>query len=141
MSAFPIHVMNCYPTEMIAGIGRIIKACSSMGVPYVDDLNAPDAAPHGCTKMYYTFDKWGQRSSTLTAFLPRTIVYERRDRLHVCTNTVVRRVEINKSASGLVAEGIYISRPEEPGVRLVRARREVILCAGAIFSPHILMLR
>ncbi|EIW79544.1 alcohol oxidase [Coniophora puteana RWD-64-598 SS2] len=119
---------------------EIIKACSSMGVPYVDDLNAPDAPPHGCTKMYYTFDKWGQRSSTLTAFLPSTIARERRDRLHICTNTVVRRVEISKSGSGLSAEGVWIASSTGEGARLVKARREVVLSAGAVFSPHLLML-
>lgn len=112
-----------------------------MGVPYVDDLNAPDAIPHGCTKMYFTLDSWGQRSSTLTAFLSHQVVRERRDRLHLCTNAVVRRVEVGKSAGGLVAEGIWISCPGRLDVRLVRAHREVVLSAGAIYSPHILMLR
>ncbi|KIP07165.1 hypothetical protein PHLGIDRAFT_30130 [Phlebiopsis gigantea 11061_1 CR5-6] len=120
--------------------GKIIKACSSMGVPYVDDLNAIDASPHGCTKMYWTIDNWGRRSSTLTAFLPLHVVHERKDRLHVCTNTVVRRIDIQNSTDGLVAEGVWITSAAQGKARLVKARREVVLSAGAIFSPHVLML-
>lgn len=112
-----------------------------MGVPYIDDLNAPNAPPHGCTKMYYTLDKWGQRSSTLTAFLPSTFVRSNRDRLHVCVNAVVTRIEVKDSASGLVAGGVRITNATGDEVSLIKARREVILTAGAIFSPHLLMLR
>ena len=112
-----------------------------MGVPYVDDLNAADAPPHGCTKMYWTIDRWGRRSSTLTAFLPSGLVHERRGRLHVCTNAVVSRVDIQNPADGLVAEGVWVTGAAHGKARLVKARREVILSAGAIFSPHVLMLR
>lgn len=112
-----------------------------MGVPYVDDINAPDASPHGCTKTYWTIDKWGQRSSTLTAFLTPQLAHERRNRLHICTNTIVERIEISKSTDGLAAEGVLITDTKGQNTRLVKARREVILSAGAIFSPHVLMLR
>ena len=112
-----------------------------MGLPYIDDLNAPNAQPHGCTKMYYTFDQWGQRSSTLTAFLPSTLVHARHDRLHICTNAIATQIKIEQKDHELVAEGVRISSPDGNQVHLVRARHEVILTAGAIFSPHLLMLR
>ncbi len=80
--------------------------------------------------------KDGQRHSTARAFL-----HPVRDRanLFVVTGQSVRRVAFE----GERATGVYVVPTEEYRTgkeRLVRARREVILSAGAIDSPKILLL-
>lgn len=92
--------------------------------------------------MHFTIDQNGCRSSTLTAFLPISIVKARQNHLAICTGTLVNRVEVGNKNGQIIAEGIWVQALDVPGTsRLVRARREVILAAGPINSPHILMLR
>ena len=75
----------------------------------------------------------GKRCSTATAFLHPVM---ERSNLHIGTGVTVRSVifEGNKA--------VGVSYVQEPNniEGSVRARREVILSAGAIGSPHILML-
>ena len=78
----------------------------------------------------------GRRWSTASAYL-----HPARDRenLFVLTHTHVRRLELK----GDQVEGVWVvnSGEEVTGKeRLFRARREVILSAGAVGSPHILFL-
>ncbi|KAH9950885.1 GMC oxidoreductase [Amylocystis lapponica] len=87
----------------------IIRASESLGVPYVEDLNSPLHPPHGCAKMHFNIDGRGYRSSTLTAFLPRPLVNERKAHLHICTNSIVLRIEIKEDANDIRrAEGVYV---------------------------------
>ncbi|CAG0907537.1 unnamed protein product, partial [Darwinula stevensoni] len=76
--------------------------------------------------------KRGVRHSTARAYL--TPVQHRKN-LHVVLNTPVARIVIDeKTAKGIE----YLT---EDGARhFVSARREVILSAGAVASPQILML-
>lgn len=124
-------------------MGRIIEATTSLGLPYVEDLNSPLHPSHGCAKMHYTIDKSGQRSSTLTAFLPSSLTNSRKHNLHICTRTVVRRIEVTNHDGALTADGVWIqgTAGAAPIHRFVRARREVILSAGPMGSPQMLQLR
>ncbi|GJJ10598.1 hypothetical protein Clacol_004825 [Clathrus columnatus] len=123
---------------------HIVQATSALGLPYVEDLNSPLEPPHGCTKMHYNIDSKGRRSSTLSAFLPPELVRERQSRLHICTRTIVLKIGIiGEKATSLSAEGVWIQKKDQPSLnkpRFVRAKREVILAAGPIGSPQILML-
>ncbi|KAH7917272.1 alcohol oxidase [Leucogyrophana mollusca] len=119
---------------------EIISATTELGVPYVDDLNLPLNPSHGCTKMHYTIDSSGRRSSTLTAFLPAELMKARKQHLHLCTGAIVQQVEITNKTGGASAEGIWLQSEKSLSSRFVRARREVILTAGPISSPQILML-
>ncbi|KAK7691578.1 hypothetical protein QCA50_004977 [Cerrena zonata] len=120
----------------------IVKAASTMGVPYVEDLNSPLHPPHGCAKMHFIIDDQGKRSSTFTAFLSRDVAESRKDYLHICTFAQVQKIVTNKVSGEIVAEGVSVQAANGSGPsRFIRARREVILCSGAISSPHILLLR
>ncbi|OSX60725.1 hypothetical protein POSPLADRAFT_1048097 [Postia placenta MAD-698-R-SB12] len=123
--------------------GGIIRASKALGIPYVDDLNSPLHSSHGCAKMHYTIDAKGYRSSTLEAFLPKKLVIQRRQHLHICTNAAVTRIDIQRDEKGgMTANGVYIqsTKANTTRLRLVRARKEVILSAGPIGSPQVLML-
>ena len=73
----------------------------------------------------------GRRTSTARAFLHPVA---RRSNLDVRTGATVRRVVIQAGR----ARGVELERAGEPA--RVDARREVILCGGAINSPQLLML-
>ncbi|KAJ7642731.1 alcohol oxidase [Mycena polygramma] len=120
---------------------HIIKATSSFGIPYVDDPNSPHQPAHGCAKIHYSIDQWGRRSSTFSAFLPRKLANSRAHRLHICPNTLVRSIELASGPKNriLKAEGVWI-QAMNGAPRLIRARKEIVLCAGPIGSPHLLLL-
>lgn len=125
-------------------LDRIIEASKALGVPYVDDLNFPLHPSHGCAKMHFNIDASGRRSSALTGFLPPDLVTQRQGHLHICTNTMVLRIDIQHGEKGLKAGGVTIQSREHNAhspSRFIRARREVILSAGPIISPQLLMLR
>ncbi|KAK7012866.1 pyranose dehydrogenase 2 [Favolaschia claudopus] len=122
---------------------HIIKATSSLGLPYIEDCNSPFQPAHGCAKIHYSIDTGGQRCSTFAAFLPLPLAKRRAEQLHICTNTRVHRIELahGSKLAKLKAEGVWIQENNSAvPPRLIRARKEIILCAGPIGSPHILLL-
>lgn len=74
----------------------------------------------------------GARRSAADAYLRPA---RRRPNLQVRTGTVVRRVVVE----GGSAVGVEVVGPRG-GVETLRARREVLLAAGAVNSPHLLQL-
>ena len=89
-------------------------------------------------------DSSSYRHSTDRAFLPPHLVQERKARLKLCTNALVTRIEFENSASGIRATGVHIVPSDSAaGAQgyFAKATREVILCAGALVSPQILMFR
>jgi len=106
-----------------------IEAAKENGYPYNPDYNGP--VQEGVGHYQLTVDK-GRRCSSAAAFL-RPI--RGRKNLRVVTNARVDRVVIEHGR----ATGVDIRRPD--GSRqVISAAREVILCAGAIGSPQLLML-
>ncbi|KAM5541494.1 hypothetical protein V8D89_004684, partial [Ganoderma adspersum] len=68
---------------------------------------------------------------------------ERKARLKICTNALVTRIEFEDSASEVRAVGVHFeSSNSAAGGQgyFAKATREIILCAGALVSPQILML-
>ena len=113
-----------------------------MGVPYVEDLNSPLHPPHGCAKMHYSIDDKGERASTFAAFLPQSVAESRKESLHICTSARVERIVFQAKAGRTVADGVYIQNANNPGQsRFIKVRREIVLSAGTISSPQILLLR
>ncbi|KAI0782326.1 hypothetical protein C8Q75DRAFT_506562 [Abortiporus biennis] len=119
----------------------IIQASEALGIPYIDDINALDESrlfQQGCAKIHHNMHQNGERASTLSTFLPLELAQSRRNHLHICTNTVVDKLFINTEGDTPRATGIYVRSSEGPN--LIRARKEIILSAGAFASPRILML-
>ena len=123
---------------------RAIQAAKSIGLPYIPDLNSPTHPPFGCGRLHFTIDENSHRHSAYHAFLPKVLALARRDHLHICTNTIVERLETERTAQGeLIVTGVTLGPREEGkrGRRSVRAKREVILSAGPFGTPQILMVR
>lgn len=120
-----------------------------MGIPYTPYANDPSSPPVTCDRVDLTLDEHGRRFSTFDAFLPAETASRRRGNLFICTGAVVSKLDLEKTSSGLKAVGVYFQRDlDAPGgsspldtVFHVSVKREVVLCAGAIVSPQILLLR
>jgi choline dehydrogenase len=105
-----------------------VEAAQAAGFPYNDDYNAQDQ--YGVGYFQLTARK-GLRCSSAKAYLKPI---RNRKNLHVITNVLTTRVLFDgKRAIGI--EGISGGERVE-----IKARGEVILSAGAIGSPQILML-
>lgn len=106
-----------------------IEAAKANGHAYNPDYNGP--VQDGVGHFQLTVNK-GRRCSSAAAFLKPI---RDRQNLQVVTRAQVHRVVIAQGR----AIGVEIRRPD--GSRqVIRAAREVILCAGAIGSPQLLML-
>ncbi|MHA6325011.1 GMC family oxidoreductase [Roseivivax sp. CAU 1753] len=104
-----------------------MAAASEAGIPRVDDFNTGDNAGVG---YFRVSQKGGWRVSMAKAFLRKADP----DALRIETGAQVKRLDIE----GGRAVGVQFDRDGVAGT--ARARAEVILCAGAIGSPHILQL-
>ncbi|HEX8102893.1 MAG TPA: GMC family oxidoreductase N-terminal domain-containing protein [Solirubrobacteraceae bacterium] len=108
---------------------RFLASAEASGIRYVPDYNTPEQ--DGCAMAQVT-QRNGARWSTADAFLKPALG---RDNLEVVTGAQVLRVELD----GTRAVGVRY-RDKRGAESVARASREVILAAGAIGSPQLLML-
>lgn len=128
--------LHVAPQLMLTRPTRTISACENLGLPYIDDINSPSHPPFGCGRLHFTRDNNAHRSSTYHAFLPKQLAIRRKSNLHICTGTIVEKLDINAQRK---VQGVYLSSGRS--TKLVRVVREVVLSAGPFASPQILMLR
>ena len=104
------------------------KAMAAQGFNYNADFNAADPEGYGPRQMNI---RNGRRESMATAFLKPV---RRRNNLTVLADTLVNKVLLKDGK----ASGVAVERD---GVKQVlNCRREVIVCAGAVQSPQVLLL-
>ena len=114
------------------------------GIQCYTDLNAPDFPSAGTGILDVCQDSNFHRHSTNRAFLPAALTQERKARLKICTNTLVTKIELVNEAGQLRATGVHLEAEtaRKAGQKYyAAASKEVILCAGALGSPQLLMLR
>ena len=104
-----------------------MKAAKEMGLKIVD-YNGKDQ--EGFSSIQQTIRK-GVRSSTSLEYLGNTAS---RKNLHIAVNSHVTKVAIKDKK----ATGVYVVRDGRK--QFIKAKKEVIVSAGAIGSPQILML-
>lgn len=122
-----------------------IKACQAIGIPFVTQGNHP-SGPAACIfDVERTMGEGGWRITTFDAFLPPEVLRKRKSRLTVCTGVVASSIDICDDKDGMSAKGVFLepSSDKEAIAKkyYVAAKREVILCGGALVSPQLLMLR
>ena len=126
-SAGPIHIRR--PGDPHPMAPAFIEAAREMGMPILDDLNGPMRPGAGYINMNIAAD--GTRVSAVRAFLRPALS---RPNLTLLLNTDV--VKLNFKGSRCV--GVKIKT--DGVVKGITANKEVILAAGAIHSPKLLML-
>jgi choline dehydrogenase len=118
--SFPAHV---HPLTR-----RWLQACQQFGLRYTHDFNAGDQ--DGCG-IYQIAARDGLRSSSASAYLRPA---RGRKNLTVITGARVTRV-LTEKARAVGVQSVHRGSPLE-----LRADREVVVCAGAINTPKLLLL-
>lgn len=108
---------------------RLLQASEAAGIPRIADYNGPE---QDGASMFQVTQRNGQRFSTADAFLRPALG---RPNLEVRTGVTVLGIEFE----GDRAVGVRL-RKGRRGEELARADREVLLSAGAINSPQLLLL-
>jgi choline dehydrogenase len=123
----PLHV--CEQRSPRALDRRLLDASHDAGIPLIADYNGPE---QDGASMFQVTQRDGKRHSAADAFLRPALA---RTNLELRTNATVLGIALE----GARAVGVRVKkgrRDEE----LIRAEREVLLSAGAINSPQLLML-
>ncbi len=125
----PIHITR-HPEEQLSPVSRaFMRATSAVcGIPVLDDFNAEN---QNCASTYHMSASHGVRSSTAEGYIMPSL---ERTNFHLEIHAHVRRIVVDKGR----ATGVEYD--QNGNVSTVNAAREVILSAGAIGSPQILML-
>ena len=121
---------------------RILEAGKWLGIPHVPDINAPDTPSVASIVVDFAIDRQRHRVSTFSAFLPKSLAEDRKSDLKICTGSFAKRVVVERGAAGNRATGVYFQANTGSNKEyFAKARREIVLCAGAIATPQILLLR
>lgn len=107
----------------------MVEAGVQAGYPRTDDLNGYQQEGFG--PMDRTVTPQGRRASTARGYLDQT---RSRKNLTIVTYATTDTIEFE----GKKAIGVKYYRGKHPQEHVVKARKEVLLCAGAIASPQIL---
>jgi predicted dehydrogenase (TIGR03970 family) len=123
----PVPVSRSLATELHPLSRAFAEACADLGFPDEPDKNAP--GPPGCGRLPRNIVDGVRINAALAYIVPN----RRRDNLLIESAVTARRVIIQ----GNRAVGVEIERAG----RVDRINGDVIvLCAGAVMSPHLLLL-
>lgn len=110
----------------------LVKACAILGIPYQPDYNASQSA-FGVSPFQFLISETMRRETSYSAFVgaapPPNLVIRSRCRVDRILFDAARR-----------AVAVVITDPSTGGSMEVPVRHEIVLAAGAIGSPQILML-
>ncbi len=122
--------LNVTYAEQPSGLGEVfVEACTQCGIPRNDDYNG--AEQEGASMLQFTI-KNNQRHSVASAFLKPVL---QRKNLTVKTNVFVKKIIIENDR----AIGVEVFTGAQTTEKIY-CNKEIILSAGAIQSPQILML-
>jgi choline dehydrogenase len=123
----PLPIRRHAPNEYVAWQAAFVEACTQLGFPECYDSNEPNTygvGPHAMNKVD------GRRISAAEAFLVPSV--RARANFALRPNTIVRRITFrNRRVSGVEVQG--------PGGVETIATERVVLCAGAINTPAVLL--
>ena len=131
----PLGVSVRGPT--LRGARGFVEACEAIGIPRGDYNGRDRENPAGVSSLFQTTTRKGKRQSTYHAFLEGEA--EQRSNLTILTGYQVTRLLLEYRGGEFEVTGVECCTKE--GVRKVlSAQKEIILSAGAVGSPQILML-
>lgn len=106
-----------------------IRAGQQMGLKYVNDFNGWSQEGVG---FYQTTTKNGERASVSQTYLKSV---KDNPKLTIITQALVHKIEIDND----IATGVIYSIADQAPIQ-VKAKKEIIVSAGAIGSPKVLLL-
>jgi len=115
---------------------QFVLAAAAAGIPTGDYNGRDRGGPPGLASLFQTTTRDGKRSSTYRAFLEPVLD---RPNLTVITHALAEQVLIEPGETGLRATGVRY-RAADGTTTTVHADREVVVSAGAIGSPQLLLL-
>jgi choline dehydrogenase len=124
----PLHVEALRSVNPLTR--AFLDACEAQGIAKNPDFNGPTQAG---ASLYQVTQKNGARASAADEYLKPVL---RRGNLTVWTNVHVARILIEEGR----ASGVEFLQKQSTDRQQVRAAKEVILCGGAVGSPHLLLL-
>src|SRR5205085_201812 len=122
---------------VLTGAQEFVDAAVAAGIPPGDYNGRDRGGPDGVVSLLQTTTRDGKRSSTYHAFLEGDA--EQRPNLEVICGAHVTKVVLEDGPDGLRATGVEYRTPDGR-TAVASASKEVILSAGAVGSPQILML-
>jgi choline dehydrogenase-like flavoprotein len=121
--------------------GSFDATAEDVGLPVGNDLNDPRSPAQGMFNIDTMIDNDGLRVSSLRAYLPLKLALKRRGRLTICTGAAATKLEIDEDGSTVLGVHLLDVRSKRSTrACYVKAKREVIVACGALFSPQVLML-
>ncbi len=123
-------------SPVLEGPREFVAAAEAAGIPRGDYNGRDRGGPTGVVSLLQTTTARGQRTSTYRAFLEGA---EARPNLTIITHAQVTRIVLDDTTGEATATGVEYKNASGDLVR-ISAEREVVLSAGAVGSPHILML-
>jgi choline dehydrogenase len=124
-------------SPVLQAASEFVTAAVAAGIPHADYNGRDRGGTGGAVSLTQYSMRQGRRSSTYHAFLQGEA--EQRANLTIMTGAQATRVMLEGEAGRLTAKGVaYRTAAGEDGVAL--AGKDVILSAGAIGSPHLLLL-
>jgi choline dehydrogenase len=124
-------------SPVIPAARDFVTAAGATGITEGDYNGSDRHNTGGVASLVQANTRNGKRSSTYRAYLENDA--ELRPNLTIITDAMVTRIILDGEGEGLTATGIEY-RDASGTVCVAHAAREVILSAGAVGSPHLLML-
>ena len=124
-------------SPVLQGTREFVEATQSAGIPRGDYNGRDRGGATGVVSLVQTNTRHGKRSSTYRAFLEGEA--ERRPNLTIITGAHATRILMEGSSGHMHATGVKY-RTADGEVSVVYANEEVILSAGAVGSPQLLLL-
>ncbi|KQU53795.1 choline oxidase [Rhodococcus sp. Leaf278] len=128
----PVRIRDVPPNDPCGA--AVLESAAGIGLPTVE-FNRGTPVLNGAGWFQINAGEDGSRMSTSHAYLHPII--GSRPNLEVRTDCWISEILIDES---LTATGVRYQRPDLTGYDTVSARREVIVTAGAIDTPKLLML-
>jgi len=124
-----------YADYVYDSANAFVEGMAEIGIPYNPELN--NGTNVGAKREPFTSDGFRRASSYDAYYLP----VENRTNLHVATRAQVQSIILEQKVNGsLLATGVVYNDIASGMTLNVSANNEVILSAGAIQTPQVLML-
>jgi choline dehydrogenase-like flavoprotein len=124
-------------SPLLQGAQEFVEAAVAAGIPRGDYNGGDRGGPAGVVSLVQSTTKNGKRSSTYRAFLEGET--ERRPNLTILTGAHATRLILDESSGEMQATGVEY-RTADGETQVALAGKEVIVSAGAVGSPQLLLL-